>query len=151
MVLLFAPSHDDALLGVAFGAAAFLMLAVEEARARTLLSLDAFYGRFLDQRDSTIALTHIYLLMGCALPHWINLILKHDGADCLVLKLGGVAVLGAATPSPVWIGRRFGKETVAQAPRRLMLDRPPSWEALLPSSSSTAHLPVAGVNSSWIR
>ena len=38
--------------------------------------------------------THIYLLMGCALPHGLSLILKHDGADCLVLKLGRVAVLG---------------------------------------------------------
>ena len=96
---LFAPSHDDALLGVAFGGAAFLMLAVEEARARRLLSLDEFLRAFPRSARLFIALTHFYLLMGCALPHGLNLILKHDGADCLVLKLGGVAVLGAATRS----------------------------------------------------
>ena len=110
VVLLFAPSTDELLLGVAFGGAAFLMLAVEEARARRLLSLDEFYGRFLDQRDSSIALTHIYLLLGCALPHGLNLILKHDGADCLVLKLGGVAVLGCGDALACVIGRRFGKK-----------------------------------------
>ena len=117
VVLLFAPSHDDALLGVAFGAAAFLMLAVEELRARRLLSLDDFYGRFLDQRDSSIALTHIYLLMGCALPHGLNLILKNDGADCLVLKLGGVAVLGCGDALACVVGRRFGVQRWPGSPK----------------------------------
>ena len=73
-----------------------------------MLSLDDFYGRFLDQRDSSIALTHIYLLMGCALPHGLNLILKNDGADCLVLKLGGVAVLGCGDALACVVGRRYG-------------------------------------------
>jgi len=117
VILLFAPSHDDALLGVAFGAAAFLMLAVEELRARRLLSLDDFYGRFLDQRDSSIALTHLYLLVGCALPHWLNLILKSDGADCLVLKLGGVAVLGCGDALACVVGRRFGIQRWPGSPK----------------------------------
>lgn len=108
VLVLFAPARDGALLGVAFGGAAFLMVAAEEARARRLVRLDALYDRFLDGRDGRVALTHVYLLLGCALPHWLHLMLKADGADCLVLRLGGVAVLGAGDAAACVVGRRCG-------------------------------------------
>ena len=72
-------------------AALFLLLEVVRALRIPPLAapLSAFFARFLDSRDGgTLVLTHLYLLLGCAVPLWL--------ADALPAAAEGApGVLGA--------------------------------------------------------
>lgn len=62
-------------LGLAAATALFLLLEVLRACEVAPLAapLSAFLARFLDSRDGgTLVLTHLYLLLGCALPLWLS-------------------------------------------------------------------------------
>jgi len=62
-------------LGLAAATALFLLLEAMRACEVAPLAapLSAFLARFLDSRDGgTLVLTHLYLLLGCALPLWLS-------------------------------------------------------------------------------
>ncbi|CAN0520970.1 unnamed protein product [Scytosiphon promiscuus] len=72
---LFASERDflSLALGVAFG----VMLALEFLRCADCppmaAMLDRYYGRFLDGRDGGVLIvTHLFLLLGCAVPVWLS-------------------------------------------------------------------------------
>jgi dolichol kinase len=77
--------------------------------------------RFTDERDSgPLILTHMYLLLGCALPLWINLI-SHSGSGSisysssksdfvdLLVNLAGVLMLGIGDTMASLLGTRYGR------------------------------------------
>lgn len=92
--------------GVAF--AAFLW--IESLRVELSESLArAFHAslkQFLDHRDSgALILTHMYLLIGCAIPTWLNDMLKPSP----LLSLCGVLTLGLGDTMASAVGVRYGK------------------------------------------
>ncbi|KAJ9083980.1 dolichol kinase [Entomophthora muscae] len=64
--------------------------------------LHVYLSSFVDEKDTGIAiLAHLYLLLGCALPIWLN------GSN-LVSGLSGILVLGISDAMASIIGKRFG-------------------------------------------
>lgn len=51
--------------------------------------------------------THIYLLLGCMMPLWLNL----DGKNYfdMTLCMSGVTILGVGDSMASWVGKTFGK------------------------------------------
>ena len=127
-VALFVPGAavDAPCLSLAYGGALALLLVAEDLRLDTAppfhAALGAFYAKFLDDRDggaapdggaarAPAALTHVYLLLGCALPHWLADALAADGAERRALRVGGVLVLGVGDAAAAVVGSRYGKRT----------------------------------------
>ncbi|KAI9337567.1 hypothetical protein BDR26DRAFT_863880 [Obelidium mucronatum] len=67
----------------------------------------SFLRNFLDNKDRGIfILSHLYLLIGCALPVWINRIVSSTST---FPGLYGIIVLGIADSTASIIGYRYGK------------------------------------------
>jgi len=80
------------------------------------LSLNSFYTIFLDEKDSLaadggLAITHITLIVGCAMPLWVTQIVNvTDESNVLVhlLPFVGVLVLGIGDSAGAIAGIKFG-------------------------------------------
>lgn len=64
-------------MSLALGAALGVLLALEFLRCvgcpPVASVLDAYYGGFLDARDGgSLVVTHLFLLLGCAVPVWLS-------------------------------------------------------------------------------
>jgi len=76
-----------AFLGLSLLIAAILFVVVEVCRAYKVpgfaTNLDKFVSRYLDKREDTsrgdLVLTHLYLLLGCAMPVWLE---HRHGRQC---------------------------------------------------------------------
>jgi len=97
-------------LRLCFAIAIGLFLLVEYMRLGSVppfgKAIDAFMRSFTDKRDSgDIILTHTYLLLGCAMPLWMN------GAICfhVLAPYAGILVLGVGDSMASIIGKRYGK------------------------------------------
>eukprot|EP00753_Platysulcus_tardus_P006937 PLAT14706.1.p2 GENE.PLAT14706.1~~PLAT14706.1.p2 ORF type:complete len:285 (+),score=155.12 PLAT14706.1:176-1030(+) len=116
-VLMFLPGTLLApqLMAVAYAGAFAVVAAVEVVRLAQLRgnrALCAWLAPYVDERDGgAVILTHLYLLLGCALPMWLTGSAAHD-----LLALAGVSVLGVgdacaslfgiALRGPRWPGTR---------------------------------------------
>lgn len=134
VLLMFVPAVliDPEFVGLALSIATSLFLLAEVLRVHRVMPLDSrlvstFLAHFIDDRDEgAIVLTHIYLLVGCAIPLWADLVLKsfaavpgptcpdHDvlmGPDYAthLLPLCGVLSLGVLDAIAAAYGKRFGK------------------------------------------
>lgn len=106
---LFAPviMLDIELISLAFGVALCALLLIEWVRlfCRSHHIVDVvtdFFDQFIDERDVCrgMAVTHIYLLVGCALPVWVAMVLNKrnkngtSGAtvDLLLPHLGWIVI-----------------------------------------------------------
>ena len=86
-------------LALSFAVAASALCHLEVIRSRGLAPLAGpvhdFMQKFLDYRDQGgLILTHIYLLIGCALPVWLVSFLSHDIEYLPLLAMAGVISLG---------------------------------------------------------
>jgi len=66
----------------------------------------------MDHRDEgSIVLTHIYLLLGCALPVFISFFVLRGiySATSLLIALSGVAVTGLGDAAASYCGVKYGK------------------------------------------
>ena len=100
-------------LAVAMAVALQLMVGAEVIRVLSLPVLGAtlhkFMARFVDERDKgTAILTHMFLLLGCALPVWstlVVLVLAHaqaaQGKPVLLAELAGQNLAAMESPA-VW-------------------------------------------------
>ena len=80
--------------------------------------LSAFLARFLDSRDGgTLVLTHLYLLLGCALPLWL--------ADALPGPPPLPPAATAAATAAAGAGAGVGAGAGAPPPRSVALDVAP--------------------------
>jgi len=100
-------------MAVAYGIALALFIWLEAARIalpKITSRLSAYYQPFLEAQEGPIALSHIYLLFGCAAPHALALTSKsistqdHKSLLCLV----GVIVLGISDAAAAICGITFG-------------------------------------------
>merc|ERR1719229_2090205 len=82
-VALFVPpllAGQEAFLGFCLLVAALLFIIIETCRVSRVpglaSGLDSFVKRYLDNREDTsrgdLVLTHLYLLLGCAIPVWLE-------------------------------------------------------------------------------
>lgn len=115
-LIMFAPAIKYApdFLSLAFGIATAILLGIEYIRACRVPPLGSFLNAFMraytDSRDEGIfILTHIYLLLGCAVPVWVS---SSEGiapyAGVLILGAGdaAAAVIGSTLGTHRWIGGR---------------------------------------------
>lgn len=99
---------DSAFLSLALCGALSLFVVAEVIRVCRVPPigpvLDAYMSRYIDKRDAgDVILTHIYLLLGCALPFWL-----HAPFEPLVPGLAGIISLGIADSAASFVGIRFG-------------------------------------------
>lgn len=102
---------DAELLGVAYGVALALFVWLEVLRFAAQgwalsRALERFYAPFLDADEGTgVALSHIYLILGCATTHWLAAL---QGDDDPRLRLAGLAVLGIGDAAAAIVGSAVG-------------------------------------------
>jgi dolichol kinase len=113
-VLLFAPMIWKApqLMSLSF-AIAVCVLFVLEALRRDLPALQSFYVTFIDDNkdeETAIIVSHIFLIVGCAMPLWINEVLQSSGGkSSLLLAQFGVLCIGIGDAMGAVIGKCMGK------------------------------------------
>lgn len=95
---------------VAFGAGMAGLLLAEVLRYGRVppvgILIDTFMSSFTDERDKgPIIVSHLYLLLGCALPLWLS----QDGPVHSLGPYAGILVLGAGDAMASFVGLRFGK------------------------------------------
>ena len=104
-----------ALLRLAFAFAALLAFALEWSRCAGLIksaALDAFMLRCRSERDTgALMLSHLYLLIGCAFPVWLNECNDRSG-------LAGIISLGLGDSVAALVGRRWGHHALPYAPSK---------------------------------
>ncbi|KAK9763867.1 dolichol kinase [Basidiobolus ranarum] len=108
-VLMFAPGYlyEKTFMHLAFTVALCAIIYVEYLRSFTIppfgRTLHSFLVTFLDHRDSgPVILSHMYLLLGCATPIWLN-------GRFAIANLSGVFTLGLGDAMASIVGKRFGK------------------------------------------
>jgi dolichol kinase len=102
---------------LSFGVALAVLLVVEYVRIARVPPLGraahAYLRSYTDSRDEgTAILTHVYLLLGCALPLWLfpayaPATQSHDAMP--YAALGGLVVLGAGDAAGAIIGSTLGQ------------------------------------------
>ena len=117
VVVMFVPGVlvDPGLLFLGYAVALAILLLLEVLRAGRVplwsVDLNSFLRQFTDERDNgALITTHLYLLLGCALPHWATLLFGSTAAGWNQLSaLAGVFVLGVSDSAASAVGKRFGK------------------------------------------
>ncbi|KCV67700.1 hypothetical protein, variant [Fonticula alba] len=123
-VVMFVPCYllDPSFLQLSFGIALALLLLVEIIRHFRFPVLgpavDQAFGVFLDARDcGPVVLSHLYLLIGCALPVWLSpAVLLDSGAlsdfassRSVLAGLSGILALGVGDTAASAFGLSFGR------------------------------------------
>lgn len=120
VVFLFLPvcCLDPHFLHLSFSGVLFIFLFVEGIRILRLKPFGKMIHEFLweytDNRDhkGPLIISHIYLLIGCAIPIWLSNALK--GPVASVELLVGVLCLGCGDSMASIIGKRFGKHRISK-------------------------------------
>ena len=129
-VILFTPitGIDSDLMVLSYAIAITLLMILEIIRCYSFVrdnsndmssSLNAFFTFFLDEKDSLaadggLAITHITLIAGCAIPLWMSQILNvTDDSSWLMhlLPYVGVLVLGIGDSVGAIAGIKFGRHS----------------------------------------
>lgn len=134
-ILLFTPITwlDRDMMSLSYAISVSLLLVLEMIRCQLSTEasgvdqqsalLNQFYMVFLDEKDSSaadggLAVTHIALVVGCALPLWVHQMLEMQGTDELsfttkwlfsLLPHLGVLVLGVGDSAGAVGGMRLGR------------------------------------------
>jgi len=110
-----------AFLGLSLLIAAILFVVVEVCRAYKVpgfaTNLDKFVSRYLDKREDTsrgdLVLTHLYLLLGCAMPVWLEHRLLGSEVPCkaweAVRLASGILLVGVGDACAAAYGVNFGR------------------------------------------
>lgn len=112
VLVLFIPAAicTPLLLALSFSVAMYLFLITELIRVSQSvplgISIEAYFSRFRDKREQGVLVTsHIYLLLGCALPFWMSLVC----GESIVSGLSGIVVLGVSDSVASIVGSAFGR------------------------------------------
>nr|KAJ3418234.1 hypothetical protein HK105_000171 [Polyrhizophydium stewartii] len=114
-VLMFVPGYllEPDFMHLAFSVAMTVLVLLEYVRVfRVGPSWDAiheFLQQFLDERDrkgETAILSHLYLLVGCAMPVWLN---RVAGSVSPLTGLAGVLALGIGDAAASMVGKAVGR------------------------------------------
>jgi len=103
-------------MALAFAVAIAVVIVIESLRLSDMPAVvsvvEPFMKTYLDQRDEGAAvLTHIYLLLGCALPVFFNYFVMRGNfsANALLIALSGVAVTWLSDAMASFCGVYFGR------------------------------------------
>lgn len=103
-------------MALAFAVAIAVFMVVESLRIAKMpviaSVLDSFMQSYVDDRDEGVAvLTHIYLLLGCALPVFFTYFVLRGifSANALLIALSGVTVTGLGDAMASFCGVHFGR------------------------------------------
>lgn len=126
------PGHlMETFLSLAFGVAVCVLLVIEFIRVSAIFKniksiqgnkITAYYNQFLDEKDQSgkIVLSHIYLLLGIAIPFWLWLVLKQQASgeafflvptiveNLRIMKHFGWLTLGLGDSMSALGGRAYG-------------------------------------------
>jgi dolichol kinase len=100
----------------AFNCVTVLLMLVEYVRCQMPREsrLNTYFNEYCDEREeaeSTLILSHIYLLVGCAMAPTITFILVNGGfvpQDFAVMSLCGIVFLGLGDSTAALYGKAFG-------------------------------------------
>eukprot|EP01084_Bolivina_argentea_P258188 435176_1 len=112
---------DSEFLSIAIGVALGFIILLEFLPGVMVTMVQSYYSLFLDHNDShELAVTHIALLFGCALPLWLT-----EGAGATTcspfplngpfLSASGILVLGIGDSASALIGSTYGRWSWAWA------------------------------------
>lgn len=118
-LILFLPiiKWNSIYLSLSFSIALWLFITVESVRVCNLFFIGHYIEKycrpFLDERDGgKLVLTHVWLLIGCAIPLWYSFIIKYDGKynDIMdkIYGVSGIIILGIGDALAAIIGSKFG-------------------------------------------
>jgi dolichol kinase len=110
-IILFAPPtyYQPQFLSLAYAIALCVLMVVEHCRSQ-LPMMEFYYSRYLDiDKDSTdrVVISHMSLIVGCAIPCWMSLITGKE--SILLLRLFGILVLGVGDSMAALVGTQYGK------------------------------------------
>eukprot|EP00940_MAST-03C_sp_MAST-3C-sp2_P000326 g326.t1 len=104
---------DPDLLHISYGVAAALLVVVECFRVLRVPIISKMFDRYIlsftDDRDrGAVVLSHFYLLLGCALPHWLTLTQcnNHESSHC---RAAGVLAVGVGDAFAAVVGSSCGR------------------------------------------
>ena len=120
-------------LSLALCIALFLFIFVEAMRVTDFClfarEIEKYCRPFLDERDGgKLVLTHIWLLVGCAIPLWYSFVKEKESR---IYAVSGIIILGIGDAMAAIVGRKLGKI---------------KW----PNSSKTVEGTLAGILSSLL-
>jgi len=123
---------EAACLGFCMLVASLLLLVLEACRAGRVPglapTLDRFVARYLDQREDTsrgdLVLTHLYLLLGCALPVWLAALESPDATKTptcwsILRQSSGILLIGVGDACAAAFGVCFGSRRWPHSHRTL--------------------------------
>lgn len=132
VVLVFVPGliYQCTFLFVASGVALALLIVLETMRIIQLkpfyLVLETAVRSFIDEKDAGyVALTPIYLLVGCSMPMWLHPCpcdLTDSAGFELIPLLAGVVSVGIGDTFASIIGSKFGRHKWPSKEKNLFLD-----------------------------
>jgi dolichol kinase len=122
-VLLFGPItwQFPQLMSLSYAIATCILIVLETLRSDDAPLLQSFYFAFLDDKKDKgeyIIISHVFLIVGCAIPLWINQVISStndDDADfsssssSLLLAEFGVISIGVGDAMGAVIGKSMGK------------------------------------------
>jgi len=115
-LLLFCPGqlYQPEMLRLAYAAATALLMSLELIRASRIRPISATLERVVavhaDERDSGVfILTHIYLLVGCALPSWLTPYQGTLDNFSILEPLAGALIVGVGDTAASVCGKLFGR------------------------------------------
>eukprot|EP00526_Cylindrotheca_closterium_P011622 CAMPEP_0113645530 /NCGR_PEP_ID=MMETSP0017_2-20120614/24005_1 /TAXON_ID=2856 /ORGANISM="Cylindrotheca closterium" /LENGTH=485 /DNA_ID=CAMNT_0000557283 /DNA_START=33 /DNA_END=1487 /DNA_ORIENTATION=+ /assembly_acc=CAM_ASM_000147 len=121
-VILFSPVTQilPQLMSLSY-AIALCVLAVLEDLRRDLPALQSFYLSFIDptKDDPELIVSHMFLILGCALPLWISEWVGDTGTAKLLLSQWGILSLGIGDAAGAVIGSWYGKHQWGQNRRTI--------------------------------
>lgn len=103
--------------------ASILLIALEVCRvSRAPLSQlqDRYLAKYLDKREDIskdLLLTHLYLLLGCSLPVWLEMSMRHPNP---LRSCSGVLLIGVGDSCAALLGIRFGRRRWPNSQRTFM-------------------------------
>jgi dolichol kinase len=94
------------LMSLSYAIAICVLIVIESMRNYLPAFVQEFYGRYLDlvkEKEDKVVISHISLILGCALPLWIH--------ECTSrpTRLFGILVLGVGDSLAAVVGIQFGR------------------------------------------
>eukprot|EP01101_Sappina_pedata_P010020 TRINITY_DN6208_c0_g1_i1.p1 TRINITY_DN6208_c0_g1~~TRINITY_DN6208_c0_g1_i1.p1 ORF type:complete len:574 (-),score=145.92 TRINITY_DN6208_c0_g1_i1:18-1739(-) len=104
--------YEENMMRLSFGVAVSGFMLIEMLRYSRIppfgAQIDGLMKRFIDKRDSgDLVLTHTYLLLGCAIPLWINPD-SSTTSHCLA-RYSGLLILGVGDSMASIVGVKIGR------------------------------------------
>jgi len=122
-ILLFGPTtwQFPQLMSLSYAIASCILVVLETLRSDAPI-LQSFYTEFLDDRKDDggqIIVSHIFLIIGCAVSLWVSQILSNQDTLSLLVAEFGVLCIGIGDAMGAVVGKSIGKHKWGKNQRTL--------------------------------